>query len=57
MSELMIKREIRSFIRNSGLEVNFKMVCSIVKIINMKDNQVDNRRVRALANEIICEKI
>ena len=57
MSELIMKKEIRSFIRNAGCEVNIKMICPIVKIINMKHNHVNNSRVRALANEIISGQV
>lgn len=57
MSEISIKREIRSFIRNSGYAVNPKMVCPIVKIMNMKYSGVDNKRVVLLANEIISEQL
>lgn len=56
MSEIILKREIRGYIRNSGHVANSKMVCPIVKIMNMKYSHIDNKRVISLANEIINEK-
>lgn len=57
MSDITIKKEIRGAIRNSGFEANPKMICSIVKIMNMKYSDIDNKRVVCLANEIISEQI
>ncbi len=57
MSDITMKKEIRGVIRNSGFEANPKMVCSIVKIMNMKYSDVDNKRVVCLANEIINEQV
>jgi len=57
MSDIRIKKEIRGVIRNSGFEANPKMICSIVRIINMKYSQIDTKRVASLANEIISEQI
>lgn len=57
MSEIFLKREIRSYIRNSGHVANSKIVCPIVKIMNMKYSDIDNKRVISLTNEIINEKV
>lgn len=57
MSDITIRREIRDVIRNSGFEANSKMLCSIVRIMNMKYSHIDNKRVKSLANEIINEQI
>ncbi len=55
MSEIMIKKEIRRYIRTSGLNVSFKMICPIVKLFNMKYKDVDSKQVAFLANIIIRE--
>ncbi len=56
MSDIAIKREIRSYIRNSGFEANSKMICPIVRLMNMKYSQIDNKKVASFANEIISER-
>jgi hypothetical protein len=53
MSDLVLKKEIRCFIRSSGLQANFKMVCPIVRLLNMKYKNIDNKKARFLANSII----
>ncbi|WP_164967799.1 hypothetical protein [Halarcobacter bivalviorum] len=55
MSNLILKKEIRSVIRNSGQEVNSKMLCSIVKLMNMRYRNLDKRRVVLLTNELLYE--
>lgn len=57
MLDIRIKKEIRGVIRNSGFEANPKMVCSIVRIMNMKYSQVDNKKVINFANQVINERI
>ncbi|WP_174247223.1 hypothetical protein [Arcobacter sp. LA11] len=57
MSDITIKKEIRGVIRNSGFRANPKMVCSIVKIMNMKYSHIDNKKVASIANEIINEQV
>ncbi len=56
MSNMLIKKELRQVIRNSGHEVNSNMICSLVRIINMKYSNIDNGRITLLANEIINER-
>lgn len=56
MSDIAIKREIRSYIRNSGFEANSKMICPIVRLMNMKHTEIDNKKVVFIANEIISER-
>ena len=55
MSEIRIRKEVRKFIRNSGLEVSSKMVCPIVKIFKMKYGEVDDRHISSIARKIINE--
>lgn len=55
MSEVIIKKEIRKYIRSSGLEVSTKMICPIVKLFNMKYEDIDSRQVAFLTNKIIKE--
>lgn len=53
MSELKIENEIRKIIRRSSLEVHPKMVCSIVKLFNMKYSGVDNKNIASIATKLI----
>ncbi len=55
MSELMIKKEVRRFIRTSGLEASPKMVCSIVRLFEMKYGVVDKSHVAQVATKLINE--
>lgn len=55
MSNLILKKEIRSVIRNSGQEANSKMLCSIVKLMNMRYKDLDKQRVVTLTNELLFE--
>jgi len=57
MSDITMKKEIRGVIRNSGFEANQKMLCSIVRIMNMKYSHIDNKKVVSLANEILNEQV
>ncbi|MCP4969291.1 MAG: hypothetical protein GY932_01705 [Arcobacter sp.] len=57
MTELDMKNEIKGYIRNSGFEANSKMLCSIVKLMNMKHADIDKKRVISVTNEIISERI
>jgi len=56
MSNILIKKELRNLIRTSGYEVSSNMLCSLVRIINMKYSNIENERVVFIANEIIREK-
>jgi hypothetical protein len=55
MSETIIKRDIRMFIRTSGFEVSSKLICPIVRLLNMKYSHVDSKKVALLTSEIIEE--
>lgn len=57
MSEIYLKKEIKSIVRNAGIKADYKMVCPIIKIMNMKYENIDARKVRNIANEIISEEI
>jgi hypothetical protein len=57
MSDIEIKRKIRTYIRNSGFEANSKMICPIVRIMNMKYSEIDNKKVVSFTNEIISERL
>lgn len=56
MSNILIKKELRSLVRNSGYEANSNMLCSLVRIITMKYSDIESQRVVCIANEIIKEK-
>lgn len=56
MSNIMIKAEIRKYLRNSSIQPTQKMVCPIVKLINMKYDDVDSKKVASLASELISER-
>lgn len=51
MSNFMIKNEIDKLIKDSGLLKHPKMVCSIVKIFQMRYPQIDASTVCKIANE------
>jgi len=55
MSNLILRKEIRSVIRNCGQEANTKMLCSIVKLMNMRYKNLDNQKVTSLTNELLSE--
>lgn len=55
MSELAIKREVRRFIRTSGMEAHPKMVCSIVRLFKMKYGSIDKNQVTQVAQKLINE--
>ena len=55
MSNLILRKEIRSVIRNSAQEANSKMLCSIVKLMNMRYKDLDKQRVVTLTNELLFE--
>ena len=55
MSTLILKKEIRNVIRNSGQEVNSKMLCSIVKLMKMRHKNLDKQIVVSLTNELLFE--
>ncbi|WP_164970040.1 hypothetical protein [Arcobacter sp. CECT 8983] len=55
MSNLILRKEIRSVIRNSGQVANSKMLCSIVKLMNMRYKNLDKKRVVSLTNELLFE--
>ncbi len=55
MSEIMIKQEIRKYIRTSGFEVSSKMICPIVKLFNMRYKNIDSKQIVSLANIVINE--
>lgn len=56
MSNIIIKKELRGYLRNSSLEVSHKMVCPMVKLIKMKYDNVDAKKVAIIANELINER-
>lgn len=55
MSELYLKQEIRKLVRNSTFKADIKMVCPIVKIMNMKYENMDNEKIRKIASEVISQ--
>lgn len=55
MSETIIKRDIRMFIRTSGFEVSSKLICPIVRLLNMRYSHVDSKKAALLTSEIIEE--
>lgn len=55
MSNLLMKKEIRKYIRTSSLEVHPKMVCSIVKLFKMKYGEVDQKHIALVATKLINE--
>lgn len=57
MSRLILRKEIRSVIRNSGQEANSKMLCSIVKLMNMRYKNLDKKTVISLTNELLFERV
>lgn len=56
MSNILIKKELRNLVRNSGYEASSNMLCSLVRIITMKYSNIESQRVVCIANEIIKEK-
>jgi hypothetical protein len=54
MSDLLLKREIRKMVRESGFEKNSKMACSIVKVLNMKHKNIDSQKAHKFASEILA---
>lgn len=56
MSTITIKKELRQYLRNSSLEVSHKMVCPMVKLIKMKYENVDPKRVASIASALIDER-
>lgn len=55
MSNLILKKEIRSVIRNSGQEASLKMLCSIVKLMNMRYKNLNRQALVSLTNQILVE--
>ena len=55
MSELKIKSEVRKIIRMSSLKVDPKMVCSIVKLFNMRYSGVNNSDIASITRKLINE--
>ena len=55
MSDLIIKKEIRKILRNSGMEVTNKMVCPIVKLFRMKHRSIDSKNLALIATKLINE--
>lgn len=55
MSNLILKKEIRSVIRSSGQKVSSKMLCSIVKLMSMRYKNLDRKVVMTLTNELLVE--
>lgn len=55
MSNLILRKEIRSVIRNCGQEASSKMLCSIVKLMNMRYKNLDKQKVVLLTNELLFE--
>ncbi|WP_375722606.1 hypothetical protein LXN10_08425 [Arcobacter sp. KX21116] len=54
MSDLLLKREIRKVLRESGLEKNSRMVCSIVKVLNMKHKNIDSSKAHLFAKQLLA---
>ncbi|WP_298752203.1 MAG: hypothetical protein ACNI28_07975 [Arcobacter sp.] len=54
MSDLLLKREIRKMVRESGFEKNSKMVCSILKVLNMKHKNIDTNKAHKIASEVLA---
>ncbi len=57
MSESILRAEIKKVIRTSSLSVDYKMLCPIVKLLNMKYENIDNKQALALTKEIITLEI
>lgn len=55
MSELVIKREVRKYIRRSGMEAHPKMICSIVRLFKMKYGEVNKTQITQVAHKLINE--
>jgi predicted nucleic acid-binding protein len=54
MSDLLLKREIRKVIRESGFKKNSKMACSIIRVLNMKHKNIDKNKAYKIASEILA---
>ena len=54
MSDLLLKREIRKVVRESGFEKNSKLVCSIVKVLNMKYKNIDSQKAHKIVSEVLA---
>lgn len=55
MSDIVIKKEVRRYIRSSGMEVSSKMICPILKLFKMKHGEVDQKHVAMIATKLINE--
>lgn len=53
MSDLILKKEIRKVVRESGFERSPKMVCSVIRILSMKHKDIDTKRISQIACEIL----
>ncbi|ADG92037.1 hypothetical protein Arnit_0371 [Arcobacter nitrofigilis DSM 7299] len=54
MSDLLLKREIRKVVRESGFEKSSKMACSIVKVLNMKHKNIDSSKAHLFAKQLLA---
>ena len=57
MSDNILRAEIKKVIRSSSLSVDYKMLCPIVKLLNMRYENIDNKQALQLTKEIITLEI
>ncbi len=55
MSSLLLKTRMNRIIKECGYEKSPKMVCSIVRLMKMKHRDLDSRRARIVARELLGE--
>ena len=54
MSDLIMKKEIRKAIRESGVTKSPKMVCSVVRLLSMKHKDIDVAKASTIAKELLA---
>jgi len=55
VSDLMIKREVRRYLKTSVCKVDPKMVCSIVRLFRMRYGDVDQKHIASITTKLINE--
>ena len=53
MSELLLEQEIKKIIATSGFKKDRKMVCPILKLLNMRYADIDNCKATEIANGLL----
>ncbi len=53
MSDLQLKSEIESLVKNSGYNPTKKILCSVIKIVSMRHKDVSQKQIFKVAKDIL----